>query len=708
MIIKSLSLTNFGATKQGFLSFQPGFNLIVGDIGQGKSHSIYSIAYLLLNTVKDRKIENLVNWDAESFKTEMTLDHERKSFFIASQYDGSNNRELKITGEAEKVHLNTTSDVTKKLAEYFDPSLCRAAILSFQGETDIVSSTPAIRRDAFRKIYDLEFTSQISDLEAQITKLTDSDLASLTQTIFALTSKTYDYKEMIPLPFDKEERGNKQVKIQALELEIERTKAEQQSYNFRKQERSSLVNSIVEHNKDIETITTNIIEEQKSIKELQASLSTDRIAEQIEALRKQSDEMDFEKELRGLKEQREELKDIVLIRYNPSALEKIGKEVSEATSKYLQASDHVTAAKNGKCPTCDREFSTSDISVYEKEYESALSTLTEKKEELSKIQKTEKEYNDLIKQQDRVTSMRTLLDSQIRAEEDRIEQKVNAILLSKNDLEKSFQEKTSLCAQAVANSNEKLKKWNSSLDVKKEELVNLEGSLKAFVLPEEEPVVPDSMLQEKKELQKIVIQYDSIMQTNELLTKSNESLKEQQEKDTKRLEEVGIQKAEVEEQIANLTRASVILKKEFPNYVINKTLKGVEEGTNAFIDQVYNGRYHIKITENKFGINILYGPKDSDIRLSSGGEQDLFNIGLKYSFCKLTKLGMLILDEVDKFLSVEQSRHLFSVLNNKICDPNDILQQVILVTHKEEIKELLSADYGAKTFRAKNSIVEEE
>jgi len=152
----------------------------------------------------------------------------------------------------------------------------------------------------------------------------------------------------------------------------------------------------------------------------------------------------------------------------------------------------------------------------------------------------------------------------------------------------------------------------------------------------------------------------------------------------------------------------VILKKDFPNYVIQNTVSSIEKNTNDFLDKTYNGRYHIKIREDKAGIGILYGSKDKDIRISSGGEQDLFNLGLKHGFCRLTNIGVLMLDEVDKFMSASMSRHTFSIINEMVIDPKNEINQVLVITHKDEIKEMLESDFNAKIFRVENNLVREE
>lgn len=72
MIIKKLQLGNYGALKNATINFQKGFNILSGANGQGKSHIIRALAYLILN-YNQGKIEDDCNWDSDNFsiKTEL-------------------------------------------------------------------------------------------------------------------------------------------------------------------------------------------------------------------------------------------------------------------------------------------------------------------------------------------------------------------------------------------------------------------------------------------------------------------------------------------------------------------------------------------------------------------------------------------------------------------------------------------------------------
>jgi hypothetical protein len=127
---------------------------------------------------------------------------------------------------------------------------------------------------------------------------------------------------------------------------------------------------------------------------------------------------------------------------------------------------------------------------------------------------------------------------------------------------------------------------------------------------------------------------------------------------------------------------------------------------NDLLNEAYGGRYSVEMQETKTGLRILYGSKQKDIALSSGAEQNLFNLGFKNAFSYLSGLQILFLDESMNFADDNIAKETFNHLNNKL--EKGELEQIFVITHKKLIKELLEADFGAKVFTVENGKVNEE
>ena len=149
--------------------------------------------------------------------------------------------------------------------------------------------------------------------------------------------------------------------------------------------------------------------------------------------------------------------------------------------------------------------------------------------------------------------------------------------------------------------------------------------------------------------------------------------------------------------------AITIYKKDLPKYIISFLLEDLKFGMNDLLNEAYSGKYQVEIKETKSGLKILYGTKQKEISLSSGAEQNLFNLGFKNAFAYLSGLQILFLDESMNFADDNIAKETFNHLNLKI--EKGELDQIFIITHKQSIKEILEADYGAKVFSVEDGKV---
>ena len=710
MELQSLSLKNFGSIKEADLQFQNGFNIIVGDIGQGKSHMIYSIAYLLLNVLQDSRVDNYVNWGATGFFAELAFTHKGKNFITQSIYEnGSNSRYVKV----DNYTYDDITSALNTLKGYFDPARCKAAMISFQGDTDIVSSTPAVRRDNFRKIYDLEFSSQIKELENDIQALKEGDLVKLQSDLLILTNKEYNFNILDPLPFSEEQQILYVGKVEILTDKIAIVLKQIEDYDKQILQLAQVTKLLKiatdEHTKLSFKITTANKEIEDNSRKL--TYIDDDGKEQIYFQNEVLDNKDFEVKLRGLQSEILDLSNIRIPAIDPKefrlAIKRGKQDHTDLVYKEQKLQDKLELIIQGKCPTCERDFESVETdSVQIKEECAFLKTSIDHAEiEIEKFENKLLSYEAAVFSQVEVDNQRQILQLKIDSETNDIAQMKLRIETAITQIsEKCIQDKK-LLSQGIASTKTLIAEYKNTIESKDAEILILNAQFDEINALEEKPEQPVNLENEKEVINEKITSYNSTIIRNELYIKQNEALTLQKTEDEKTL----IQKQKDRDKIINEIQAweegVTILKKDFPNYVIRRSISRIEDNTNLFLDQTYDGRYHIKIVEDKTGIGIQYGSKDKDIRVSSGGEQDLFNLGLKHGFCRLTDLGILILDEVDKFISLSQSRHLFSVLNGMLIDPKNEINQILIITHKDEIKELLELDFNAKVFKAENNVI---
>ena len=148
-----------------------------------------------------------------------------------------------------------------------------------------------------------------------------------------------------------------------------------------------------------------------------------------------------------------------------------------------------------------------------------------------------------------------------------------------------------------------------------------------------------------------------------------------------------------QERVALTEFASKILSREFPSFVISRMISSLTFYVNEFLSKVYPN-YDIEIVESKNSLRVLYGPNRSDVKLASGFEQQIFSFAWKYALGKIQNYGLLILDEVDSAASSENSEKFYSTL----AKMDSCFKQIFIVTHKQEIKDLLANDFDASVY----------
>lgn len=706
MRINEGEIKNYEAIQEMQFKFQDGFNLIMGKNGQGKSGIFKSFGFSILDHLETGKIEDACNWEEDYFSLYFNISHLNKTLISKNVYKrkGSNTRELSIEGEKE-VYKN--SDAVKKLSEYFDPILCKNSIINFQGSNDLVESTPTVRRELLKKIYDLSFTHQIEKLENE-KALKEEDRQKLLQELAVCNSKVFKSVDEEPIPFDQIVCDQYKSTIEELKIKIATLEKAKKDIEEKKSKLQKIKSDKDAYELEIKNGIQTIDDIRKNIQLIQSfnyDLFDVKKQEEIQALDIKKQSL-IERKERGTKLV-SEMKFDRIEEFDSESVVKAKKDYDEVVFVINQLSKEIELCKSGKCPTCKREFNSSDIQEKEKE----LSLLNEKKISLDsiyrKLKNEEVEHKQKVEEENKKTQTLLKYKNELSLIEKDIES-INKDIVSieekytkEKETKKLINEKDlQACMVSIESIERTNKRLQNEIDSYATDITNIEQEINSFT---------DTSIEDDKkkvvDLESQVKLYDTILFKNEIIKEQNKKLKDEKEKNDKRKVEIDSSIMNISKNIDIYLEAIGYFKKDFPNYIITNLVKEIEEGMNNFIDKAYEGRYTVKIQESKNGIEIVYGPKEADIKRASGAEKNLFNVALKMAFTKISGLGILILDEVDAYMSDEVSKATFSVIKEYV--DNGDLQQVFIITHHNDIKDMMIQEFGAKAFLVDDGRIEE-
>lgn len=667
MFIENLYLENYGAYQKANFDFKQGFNVLSGRTGQGKSHIIRAINYALLNKTFGT-IEDDCNWSADYFIIKLTVQHNNKTFKIHINYSrkGGAEKELWI----DKDYYSGNSDVTSKLSEYFDPSLTQAGIMSLQGKMDVVDATDSERRENLKKIYDLDFSKQVESLKEEIQEV-ESQKAEIDKEIYNLENKEYNFQETQNEPFTASEYKNKQTELESLRNEkalydekIKRRKEVEQRVDELKEELAEAEKKLTNANHSLEN-------KQKELKEKQYLL--DDVVEERATRQKE-----LQEELDGIQLKR-------LPKFDEDELMGTNNYKISLENNIKHLKEKIVLINKGQCPTCGRDFHTNDKDEWNQKLSESEQKLAEVTAKYEQLREDKKDYEQKKEEQEKRKNRKKELEAEL------------------SNLNESFDLKESTTQESIDRYIKDIEEIDKNIKEYSNKFRKLKAKLGAESEKLEESVEKKDFDTPIRTLEREIKDYDTVVQKNEIIEQRNKELEEQQKTDKETLELKYKEKDKLNNTIQEYKTGVEILRKEFPNYVISTMVGEIETGMNILLDSAYSGRYNVNIKENRKGLSVTYGSKEKSIRLASGGEKNLFNIGFKNAFSEIAGLKMLLLDESDTYMDDEIAKQTFTIINGMM--ESETLEQVIMITHKDIVKELVEADFQGKIFQIEEGAI---
>lgn len=737
MFIKKIELEKFrNITNKVTLDFESGVTLLRGPSRSGKS-SVLKLIRLIILDITDDKLEDYVNENSEWFKGSLEFEHEGINYLSTISYSlksKKTTRELFID-DLSKPALNTTSDVVKKLNELFEPNLTKNALAMMQGSDSIIRAKDSERLELFKKIKNINYINEAKSIEADYKNLESNDLKEIEIKIEGLKNKTYQTVEEKDLPFGEKEYSLKNRELKLLESNLEKLSETKKALLEEKSKEKTIVDvDIPKTKKTLANKRTQLEDSKKS-----TYISS---KDKYESKRKQlKDQIDNHPEKPVI--DNTELEEALAVQQNNKreTLNKIGdpslkvarlkkpidlrdelkKSITTLEYKISSEYDIIVACQAGECPTCGKDFSSTDIDKHSTLIESLEKEKEEKEILLQEQIEAFEDYEERVKANDAKKEKLNIFKSglevieanianiqknievetarQVKEHKDKLDKLRSSLdeveeLIKEDDIrKKGFEEKKSKeifnIQQDIDYFDNYLEDQEKSLSQVKQNISSLEDEVAS--LEGEDNSNIDNLKQEIKE-------YESILSHNAQAILINQKVEKEKEEDKVLLESYVEEKDDLLQKIKDLKDARQILLKDFPNFVIQETIADTEGAMNVFIEEVFDRPMDVSLRSTATSLKLEYGTtRKRGTKNTSGSEANLLTLSFIHTLNEQLGLGCIFLDEADQALDVEGKHELFKVIDKMKYN------QIFIITHDEYMKTKL-LENGAKDFNMEEII----
>lgn len=683
--------------------------LISGENGSGKSSLLQAIKYCLTDSLSE-KLSDYIMWGKSEFEIELDFDFENVDYnYLVSYKDKGGGKKL-LTWKDNELK---SSDASKKLKELLSSELLLYSSISEQGQSySILLDSPTQRLETFKSILGIDKIGEVVERMKEDLKefKVNSDLIKKEKE--TLESKKFDLMEEFDLP------NIEQIKSDLQEQESEKEKKERndklkQEYEIllseyskkltRKEELESLIESIKgkinsfprEEYKESEYL--KLREEnwtqETNLKNYKHSLVLfSNYEKQKETLISKLSKLETEK--RNI-----ELVKVPELSFDNESVEIDQETLNSLQLKFKEVENHLKLIEQGKCPTCGQSFENTSLKDLVLEKNNLQTEIDGFKKAISEKQLQLKENEKLVRYNQLEKSKLDSLTKQIV--------ELNYEFNELNDLQQVSKPEeilidASLPMKVKELEEQKLRfeEYEKNISTFNKKLIEYESELKNITLIEQ-PIKPNLTRSsydeiEHKRLQKEVNIYEQKVSELNRIKTHNEKIENDKKENQNLIKEKDLIYYNIQEEIRILEQSKTLLDKQYSSYVIEKGTSYVEKQMNIFFQKCYP-KYEVffRQTENKKSIDFFYTNGENEriysASLCSGFEKQLLAMSFRVALASITKVGFIILDEIDSDASEYNSINLYS----NLLDSN-LFNQVICITHKEETKSVLMNNYSAK------------
>lgn len=715
MKIKELYLKNFKSVVEQSFQFNDGIICFSGNNGEGKSTVIHAILILLFNSY-DMSFKDYINWNAAKFFISTVFEHNGQNYYEEFEYgEKSGSKRLLKNLDTDEIWEN--SSAISILSTIINPDLAKASIVAMENEQNLITTTPAKRREYLKGLYNLEFKDQLDYISKDLENLSQSEMR-YSSDIAALEKQVFDCKSFIAQKCTEEEYNS-------AKNEISKLIAKKGELELKKANRQNLIRKIDELNLSIRrcslqsiTINDKIRSLQEDISNTQIKIDEKKIEDKLPELEDKLNnvKVNYKIELSNCNSNINKYNDLIAnLKSQPDFSEQIGeisikiiektKEQYETKVLIKQSKDKLNVLMTGVCPTCghvvsheETETEKENLSSLEKLDASLDSDIISLKNSHSEFTNKQKELTSAI---DNATSelnkSKSYLDTikyKFEREISNLEHDIEKYTLDKNNSLMLLQNNIDNCLKMIesqkelkSSNEEMISQYNENLTVFSSELDKIDD-------PESAIVQIDNDISPLKALVKT---YEDTENYNKYVLEYNNDQNEKRQKRDHEVESIKENLHECIERRSMVEKAKTIISREFPSFVISYMVKSLENYTNEFLQKVYP-KYNLRILESKNSLAITYGPNNADVKMASGFEKSAFSLAYMYALGKMQKYGLLIIDEGDGAASDENSLLFY----NTVAKSQEFFPQIFCITHKEVVKDLLENTYKADLYTAES------
>uniref|UniRef100_UPI0040578226 hypothetical protein n=1 Tax=Candidatus Electrothrix sp. TaxID=2170559 RepID=UPI0040578226 len=736
MYIDKIELFNFrNLIGNHNFSFKKGINLFYGGNFAGKSSIHKAIALSLnINDGDNKNIVEYINDTQESSSVTLWFDHSGHTYKHHISFNRKNKttaRELYIDGE-ENPSYNTASTVKEHLAKIIDPTLGEHALFMMQDQLSIINAKDAERLDLFKKIRNINFKKQADELEAQIKIIKETTLRDVEINIVSLNNKEYHKTEMNEDILSKEEVDTLEKELLSLDADISKAEVTNLVFNQTKEKISSIKISIDDVDTEVKE-SESLIEKKNGLIEALESKHKEYISAIELTIKKSEEELSASLDLSGLEAERKESINLIDKEISTTQ-EAIGsievkrvrwRDFEEEISPLLDQQNDLkvdrdilqntlNACKEGMCPTCHKPFESIEIVSHEKELSDVKESIIKIEEEINSLKLLNKEQEEEKETQRKNLEKRKELSNKLAQLEEkkeytqkrfdeRISEAKSSFESKKDSLKHLIEEKKSNLESKKADHIDAIGMYKDAISVLeagiKKSKEKKESLLKDLNKVEEElsslnTMDVDDKIKAKYQIEERLSTQKEIEQYNKLAEEANIRLRKEKESDKKKLNALVQERDDLNADIEYKASARKILLKDFPNFIIQQTIKDIEDKMNNFVEQVREKGMNLTLKGTATSLKFLCGNDSErlrDVSSTSGAERFLIALGFVNIFNQELELNCILLDEVDQAMNEENTQKLFDIISSLP------FEQIFIITHNKVLQNSL-IEGGANTF----------
>ncbi|MCJ7450371.1 MAG: AAA family ATPase [Candidatus Nanohaloarchaeota archaeon QJJ-9] len=735
-MIERVRIRNWKSHKESELEFDNGVNVLVGEMGSGKSSILEAIVFGLFgktSAIKERKIglDDLIRRSpnkAKEASVEVKFKADEKSYRVKRVVKrDKGTTEAKLYRKDELLAGPQTREVTEKVVKLLDLDfdLFTQVVYSEQNKLDFfLNLPPRKRKDRIDQLLNMDRFEKARSNAVTLSNRIKDRYRDKKKTVNEL-KEDFDQEKYEELEEDikslerkleniEEKRGRGKDEKQELEDMIEELEDKKDKHEKHERKRTKFKTRIEDLGKKLSELEDEIslCLEELSSEKIEEMLETE-VSEKLDQLEESKEEIqELEKNISRLKERKKRLDEAVEeLSEKKEKAEKLGEveeKVDEITEKVEERKEKRSEANadlgniedaikelsqaSEECPTCGKEL----------DEEHRVKILKKKKKRKGELEKEIEE-----------------LDEEIESLEDDLEglnEKKEELLQYKNLEEELDEKKKDLekVNEKLGSKKEKLDDLkNKFSDEKEEELKRrkeeLEKGLKYFKKDKKLKEIKEELEKVNKELEELDFDEETLEELKEKLSSTKEKLgvlknkkeskKEVLEEKRKRLEEFESKKERIgklEEEVekydvlrdfgARFKRAITETQKEMRSRFVNRSNKVMQDVWATVYP--YDDYSSIRLEAGDDYVLQLKDDRGSWVSVDeevSGGERHSAALALRIalSIVLAPGFGVLILDEPTHNLDERAIQDLAETLRTNVVE---FVDQLFLVTHDGELE----------------------